>query len=127
MNNTNPTKNSVILCEYSSSSEESEHEKIRESNRSSNNASVIDENCEKPLPPAKRFCRKNNGSNVLPSVPSTIRSMYKESETWLNGSHLKHINLKTFETMSVLLFLTEFSGFRKLKTVHILKSIMVYK
>ena len=84
MNKANSSKTSVILCDYSSSSEEDEQSNTKESNVKSPKT-LSNDHSGKPWPPAKRFCQEKYGSNILPSVPSSICSMYEESENWLNG------------------------------------------
>ena len=74
------------LCDYSSSSEEDNDAEIKTSTEPSSKVQEIN-NCDDYIPsPAKRICKEKDKSTSLPSVPSTIRNMYKNTENILNGA-----------------------------------------
>ena len=75
------------LCDYSSSSEEDNDTEIKTSTEPSSKVQEIN-NCDDDyIPsPAKRICKEKDKSTSLPSVPSTIRNMYKNTENILNGA-----------------------------------------
>ena len=74
------------LCDYSSSSEEDNDAEIKTSTEPSSKVQEIN-NCDDYIPsPAKRICKEKDKSTSLPSVPTTIRNMYKNTENILNGA-----------------------------------------
>ena len=86
-NSTNAKRSFKVLCDYSSSSEEEieNHEK-EHANEASDQIFTSTCRTEKNLQyPVKRLCSENKVSGTLLHVPSSIRTMYVETEKRLNA------------------------------------------
>ena len=84
---TNTKRSFKVLCDYSSSSddENENHEKEHDneaSNKIYTNTYSTEENLQGPV---KRLCSENKVSGTLLNVPSSIRTMYVETENRLNA------------------------------------------